>query len=50
MSDHRTKKNYPLDNMLAGSIEDSIQDMIALDQQEALAQLQEDANAVPTPA
>ena len=48
VSDHRTKKNYPLDNVLAGSIEDSIQDMIALDQQEALAQLQEDVNAAPT--
>ena len=33
VSDHRSKNNYTLDTVLDGGIEDSIQAMIALDQQ-----------------
>jgi len=36
VSDHRSKNNYTLDTILDGGIEDSIQAMIALDQQACL--------------
>lgn len=39
MSDHRTKNNYDLDKVLSGSIEESIQAMIAMEQRERLAEL-----------
>ena len=41
VSDHRTKTNYSLDRMLEGDLEECIQSLIALDQKEQLAELQE---------
>ena len=39
VSDHRSKNNYTLDAVLDGGLEDSIQAMVALDQQERLLEL-----------
>ncbi len=39
VSDHRSKNNYTLDTVLNGGLEDSIQSMVALDQQERLLEL-----------
>jgi peptide chain release factor 1 len=39
MSDHRCKRNFDLNKVLEGEIEDSIQAMILMDQQEQLEQL-----------
>ena len=44
-ADHRTKVNYDLMKVLEGGLEESIQAMIALDQQEQLKELAETATA-----
>jgi hypothetical protein len=44
-ADHRTKVNYDLIKILEGGIEDSVQAMIAMDQQEQLKELAEAAAA-----
>mmetsp|Transcript_3645 Transcript_3645/g.10470 ORF Transcript_3645/g.10470 Transcript_3645/m.10470 type:complete len:412 (-) Transcript_3645:1688-2923(-) len=41
MSDHRCKRNYDLNKVLDGDIEDSIAAMVMMDQQEQLAMLSE---------
>ena len=41
VSDHRTKTNYSLERMLEGDLEECIQSLIAMDQKEQLAELQE---------
>jgi len=43
VSDHRTKQNFSLPDIMAGKIEDPIQACIAMDQAEAMRQLAEEA-------
>ena len=44
-TDHRLNSNFALDGVLSGDIDALIQQCIALDQQERLQELQEDAYA-----